>query len=50
MFRRMRCRFCSDVLEQLFSALREQHSINEDVEYRGLYSISAEAHLDDTNA
>ena len=50
MFRRMRCRFCSDVLEQLFSALREQHSINEDVEYRGLYSISAEAHLDDTKA
>ena len=50
MFHRMRCRFCSHVLEQLFSALREQHSINEDVEYRSLYSISAEVRLDDTKA
>ena len=30
--------------------LREQHSINEDVEYRGLNSISTEVHLDGTKA
>jgi len=50
MFSWMRCRICSDVLEHLFSAMREQHSINGDVEYRGLYSISAEVHLDGTKA
>ena len=48
MFPWMRCRICSDVLEHLFSAMREQYSINGDVESRSLYSISAEVYLDGT--
>lgn len=50
MFPWMRCGSSSDLLEWLFSMLREQHSINEDVEYRGLHSISTEVHLDGTKA